>query len=485
VTEGTARTQGRDRITLAHVAVSNPPTVPAGALSIAGALAGAGYNVDFRDCTSPSYRHLASSDLASRLDSAAPVIGVGCMSDTLPFVIAALEDLKARRPQAVVVLGGPGPSGVAGELVRAFPFVDVVVVGEGEATVLELMERLGDGLSGANLREVKGVSFSGESGAVVTPARERIRDLDRLPLPLYEAVKVERYPMVNIVFSRGCPYRCTFCDVAPMWQRKHVRRSVDAVVEEIRLLKTRYGRTRFEFTDETFVLGREKIFEFCDRLKREGLGIKWSCTGRVNLVARDMLAEMASAGCEAMFFGIESGSDRVLELVTKDFTVAEAVEALHLTLEFMRPVASFIWGFPFETEDDLVETLLLTTYLSQVGVDSRLNRLAPFPLMPLYQEFGKRVVWRDDQASSTGGEPFETAGYPRRVVDLVKGFPEIFPSFYWFDGEGMDAKRRLVGSAGRYWQTADWPEEPDGPDGSEGPNGPGARGARDAPGEGD
>jgi anaerobic magnesium-protoporphyrin IX monomethyl ester cyclase len=452
------KAQGADDLTLAHIAVSNPPTVPAGALSIAGTLARAGYKVDFRDCTSSSYWNLAPGDLASRLDSAAPVVGVGCMSDTLPFVVAALEDLKTRRPEAVVVLGGPGPSGVADQLVRAFPFVDVVVVGEGEATTLELMEALGGGVSRDALRGVKGICFADGNEVVATPARDRIRDLDGLPLPLYEAVKVEQYPMVNIVFSRGCPYRCAFCDVAPMWGRQHVRRSVGAVVEEIKLLKSRYGRTRFEFTDETFVLGREKIFEFCDRLKREGLDIKWSCTGRVNLVTREMLAEMASAGCEALFFGIESGSDRVLDRVTKDFKVAEAVEALHMTLEFMKPVASFIWGFPFETDVDLVETLLLSMYLSQIGVDSRLNRLAPFPLMPLYQEYGKRVVWCDDHASYTGREPFQTAGYPRRVIDLVKRFPEIFPPFYWFDGDGMDARRRLVGSLGRYLRATEWPE---------------------------
>lgn len=455
------KTRDSADLTLVHVSVSNPATVPSGALYVASTLAGKGYRVDFRDFTARSYWHLDPAGLASSLAESADTVGIGCMSDTLPFVIDALRHLKARSPEKKVILGGPGPTGVAREIIEAFPFVDIVVVGEGERTALEVMDALSDGQRDrSNLHKVRGICFRDGADAVATPARDRIRDLDDLPLPLYEAVPIEKYPMVNIVFSRGCPYRCTFCDVAPMWQRKNLRRSVESLIDEIRFLVTKYGRTRFEFTDETFILSQDKIMDFCERVKRGGLGIKWSCTGRVNLVTKELLAEMASAGCEAMFFGIESGSDQVLKRVNKDFSVAEAVEAIHTTSGYMKPVASFIWGFPFETGRDLGETLFLMVYLSQLGADCRLNRLAPFPLMPLYQEYRSEIAWRDKDGSYSDREPFETAGYPAAVVDLVRSNPGIFPSFYRFPTEDLEPKNRMIGLLGRYWQAADWLDDP-------------------------
>ncbi len=467
-------------LTLVHISVSNPLTAPAGALYIAAVLERDGYRVDFRDYTAGSYWHLDPVEWSSSLEDSADIVGISCMSDTLPFVIAAVEDFKTRHPEKTVILGGPGPTGVARELVASFPFVDVVVAGEGEETILEVMECLTDGKKGGRagdkangpghrsrngswrrtngLSAVKGICHRREEEVHTTSARERIRDLDDLPMPLYDAIEVEKYPMVNIVFSRGCPYRCTFCDVAPMWSRKNFRRSVDSVIDEIKFLKDKHGRKHFEFTDETFVLGQDKIFEFCERLRRDKIDIKWSCTGRVNLITRELLAEMARAGCEAMFFGIESGSDRILERVNKDFAVREAVEVIHTTLEYMRPVASFIWGFPFETEEDLAKTLLLMVYFCQIGVDSRLNRLAPFPLMPLYEEYRTRMTRHEEPGSYSGREPFQTAGYPAKVTNLIKRFPQVFTSFYSFPTDHFEEKSRTVRSLGRYWQTADWLE---------------------------
>ncbi len=448
------------RITLATISVSDPLAVPTGSLYIAGVLQRAGHAVDFRHHAAASYWDLSPAGLVEWLGSTADIVGVSCLSDTLPFVVAAMTELKARHPSKTVILGGPGPTGVARELVEAFPAIDIVVVGEGEETILELVERLAAGEAPGGPRALEGIRgiVYRDGGAVqVGPPRERIRDLDALPLPLYEAIEVERYPIVHIVSARGCPYRCTFCDVAPMWSRRNARRSVESVIEEIRLLHTRHGRRYFEFTDETFVLSRDRVFEFCDRLKRQDLGIRWSASARVNLVNRELLAEMASAGCEALFFGIESGSDRILERVRKDFTVGQAVEALHTTLEYMRPVASFVWGFPFETEEDLARTLLLAVYLSQIGVDSRLNRLAPFPLMPLYREFGERLDWREDDVPASGAEPFRAAGYPAEVMDLIRRHPRIFPSFYCLPTEDVEGKSALVRSLGRYWQASPWP----------------------------
>ncbi len=442
-------------VTLLNVSFAQPRAVPVGLLSIAAVLVRDGHRVTVRDHVVKSYRGLDDRAFLASLDGADGVVGVGCMSDTLPFVLHALEAFKREHPRAIVILGGPGPTGIAKEIVETFPFVDVVVRGEGEATMAELMDALRRG-DAADLAHVKGICWRRGAEAVTNPARARIADLDALPLPLYEGLPMEQYSLVNVVSSRGCPYHCTFCDVAPLWERKHVRRGAASIVAEMKLLRDRWGKTNFEFTDETFVLRRRAVLEFCDLLRAEGVEASWSCTGRVNLVDEDLLEAMAAGGCRALFFGVESGSDAVLARIRKDFTAGEVVEAMHRTTRRLRAVASFIWGFPFETRGDLIETMLLMVYLSRIGVDTRLNRLAPFPLAPLCREHGATLVEYPEDRAASPLEPFETSILPRDVGALVRRHPRLFPEFYWFGSGDLAEKGRLVAALDRHWLTEGW-----------------------------
>jgi anaerobic magnesium-protoporphyrin IX monomethyl ester cyclase len=347
-------------------------------------------------------------------------------------------------------LGGPGPTGIARGIIETFPFIDIVVRGEGEATMLELVDAVERG-GPSDLERVAGICWRRGTEAVSNAPRERIGDLDGLPMPLYESIPMDEYSLINVVSSRGCPYRCTFCDVAPLWDRKHYRRGAESIVAEIRYLKERYGKMNFEFTDETFVLKRAAVLEFCAALREKDLGIRWSCTGRVDLVDEGLLEEMAACGCGGLFFGVESGSDAVLSRIKKDFTSSEVIDAMHRTSRHMRAVSSFIWGFPFETSQDLVQTLLVMVYLSRIGVDTRLNRLAPFPLAPIYEEFGSSLVDFLDEGIASPLEPFELSALPADVCGLVKSYPNLFPEFFWFDSGNLKEKAAMIASLDRHW----------------------------------
>ncbi len=437
-------------ITLVNVSFSHPRTVPAGILSIAAVLERAGHRADVRDFPVRSYRELNAGAFCAFLEGAQAIVGVGCMSDTLPFILGALERFKAAHPRSTVILGGPGPTGVADEIIATFPFVDIVVRGEGEYTMRELMDAVEHG-GMLDLERVKGISWRWGTEAVSNPPRERIADLDELPMPLYERIPMDDYALINVVSSRGCPYRCTFCDVAPLWERKHHRRGAASIIGEMEYLKRRYGKTNFEFTDETFVLRREAVLEFCAALRKRDLGVRWSCTGRVNLVDDELLAEMAACGCGGLFFGVESGSDPVLARIKKDCTAAEVVEAMHRTRRHMGAVASFIWGFPFETPQDLAQTLLVMIYLARIGVDTRLNRLAPFPLAPLYREFGSSLADLPEGGGASPLEPFEPSNLPGDVRRLVKNYPGLFPEFYRFDSMTFEKNAEMIAALDRHW----------------------------------
>lgn len=439
-----------------HISLARPRTVPAGILYLAAVLERAGYGVDVRDMYVESYRDLTPDGFLALLEDCADIVGFGCMSDSLPFVVSGIGAFKQRHPHKTVILGGPGPTGVAREIMLGFPSVDIIVDGEGEETLGEVVECLTSG-SARDLRLVKGICFRDGGEVLETAARGRITDLDSLPLPAYEKVPMDEYPLVNVVFSRGCPYHCTFCDVAPMWKRRNYRRSVEGVVDEMQYLRERYGKTEFEFTDETFVLHRDVIADFCRELGARCAGVSWACTGRINLITEELLEEMCGCGCRGIFYGIESGSDSVLGRIKKDFAVSEAVEIAHKTLMRAHVVASFVWGFPFETVEDLMKTLLLMVYLSHLGVDTRLNRLVPFALTPLYAEYGDQIVWRDVWDYYSNSVPFEASGYPREIVDIIRGRPGTFPEFYWFPSANHSEKRGLVERFNAHVHGAEWP----------------------------
>lgn len=435
--------------TLVNISADSPRSVPTGPLYIASVLERAGYAVDFREYTFGSFGDLDAKKFLPTLDDSADIVGLSCISDAMPFVIDALEKFRRKHPEKTVVLGGPGPSGVAREIIRTFPFIDIVVVGEGEATIVEVMDCLRNG-DRRDLAHVGGICYRDGEDVCATPVRERVADLDTLPFPDYGKLDMEKYSLVNIVFSRGCPYQCTFCDVSPMWQRKHVRRSIDGVIDEIRYLRDRYGKTNFEFTDETFVLKKDEVIRFCESLRREQLGVKWACTGRVNLITDDLLAELRSSGCQALFFGIESGSDSVLRDIRKNFTSRQALEVLTRSSESLRVVASFIWGFPTESARDLLRTMAMMIYLSQIGVDCRLNRLAPFALTPLYETYRNDLIYPEIQYVSSSTDPFKTLNYNRDIAALVEKHPSVFPEFFWLPTKQLEEKCRMVDRLGRH-----------------------------------
>lgn len=446
-------------LTLAHISLSRPRTVPMGPLYIATVLGQAGLSVELRDFVADSYLELEPDRFVSFLEDSAPVLGVSCMSDVLPFVLCALEQFKRQHPGKTLVLGGAGPTGVAAELLESFSFVDAVVLGEGEETALELMRCLSGG-SRSDLDKVRGIAYRNGAQVHVNGRRERIRDLDQLPLPTYGSVSMTDYRLVNIVGSRGCPFKCTFCDVAPMWQRRNLRRSVDSIIDEIILLRDDFGTRSFEFSDETFVLNQKHVLTFCERLRREDLDVEWACTGRIDLMNPELLSEMRSSGCRAVFYGVESGSDHVLRQIKKEFTAQQAVEVILETRKHMHVVASFIWGFPEESRDDFLKTLFLILYLEQHGVDARLNRLSPFALTPLFEQHRDDLVWLEDSSVHAGHDPFQISALRPEVADLVRAHPGVFPEFGWLPTPELTEKLRMVDSLSRHRHSGGWPAAP-------------------------
>lgn len=377
--------------------------LPLGCLYLTKALEDAGFEVDFRDYQLNDYEDpFEIGNIIDFLSGSAHIVGFSCMANLLPFVIMAMKAFKEAHPDKFLVLGGVGAKSVEEKIMQRFPWVDCIAIGEGERTGPELVRAVKNGLQ---LKDVPGLMIRLESGEICrTPPRERIIDLDEIPFPAFHKVDLKKYQGYGMMTTRGCPYPCTFCSVAPIWDHKSTFRSVGNIIDEMELLKRKADVNLFLFQDEFFVCNKERVMSFCAELSRRKLDVFWKAFGRVDLTDSEMMKAMADTGCVELRFGVESGSDRILERVKKGFNSRQALERISEAIGIFRRVDAFyMWGFPFETMDDFHQTVFQMVMLRMSGARILPSLLCILPQTELYRE--------------------EKANYP---IDFC---PELFPEY--------------------------------------------------------
>lgn len=418
--------------------------VPLGCLYLARALEDAGHKVDFRDYqTSPDDDPFDLDNFLAFMEDPAPVIGVSCMANLLPFAILAMEALRGRYPDRVLVLGGVGTKSVEEQILRRFPWIDIICRGEGELTGPELLDALRDG---RDLAGIHGISYHTNGEIRHNPRRGRIKDLDTIPFPAFEKIDLPSYAGYGMMTSRGCPYPCTFCSVAPVWNMESYSRSPHNIVEEMKHLNREAGVDLFLFQDEFFVSGKRQVMDFCRELGAAGLDVQWKAFGRVNLMDVEMMRAMADCGCVELRFGIESGSDDVLRLIKKGFTAAECLELIPSAVEIFPRVDTFyVWGYPFETMEDFNQSLFQMISFRMMGARILPSLLCLLPQTEIYRDWVDKkqlefCPWLLPEFVLTGHEVCHAGavGIPdryQRYFDLIIDNPDIFPGFFHFDLE--------------------------------------------------
>lgn len=434
--------------------------VPLGPLYLTSALEAAGFAVDFRDYQlSEAAEPFLPASLADFCVDPAPVIGLSCMANLLPFTVLAAREIKARYPDRTLVLGGVGPKAVETALLERFPWIDVVAHGEGERSAVRLLAALRDG---GRLDDVPGVAFRHDGAVVMNPPAERIADLSALPRPAFDRVDFSRYAGHNVITSRGCPYLCTFCSVAPVWGHQPHFRDPRDIVDEMVTLHREQGVGLFLFQDEFFVSSKERVFAFCDALRESGARVKWKAFARVNLADDDVMKAMADAGCVEIRFGIESGSNRILERVKKGFTIEQAMDVVsRAVLHFPRVDTFFVWGFPFETMEDFHQTLFQMIAFRLIGARILPSLLCLLPQTEVYREVKDSARLQFYPAllpeyMLTGHEICDDghlAASPEHafIFDFVAAHPDLFPGFFLADlDENVLPKFELLRQHGFY-----------------------------------
>ena len=348
---GMLRDVGRDRKVASYA--RDDVTPPLGLLYLGGALRAAGIDVKVLDDS------LTTEDELKREMTRARYVGISSLTPNVPRALELIEMAKGLK-RTVILGGAHATSDPPYFLERG---ADYVVVGEGEETLPELIEAL-DG--GEDPSKVKGVAFPAagdDDGAVVlTEPRPMLMNLDLLPEPAWDLIDIERYfeAMGFRVFltlaSRGCPNACTFCN-KHMSPRRYRKRDPKKVVDEIETYLTRFRAERLYFVDDLFTADTSWVRAVCREIIRRDLDVVWECESRVTGVDLDLFLLMRRAGCIKIHFGVESGSQRILESVNKKIRVDQVLEAARCArLAGIWYKFFLILGFPWETREDLEAT---------------------------------------------------------------------------------------------------------------------------------
>jgi pyruvate-formate lyase-activating enzyme len=312
------------------------------------------------------------------------VLGFMTECDSYHHVLQIMGQVKRLRPDCRCVLGGPHASAVARPTMDRYPFVDAIVIGEGERSLPDLIGAYAEKNDGP----IPGVLRRSSSGNGIVDGGQRplVTSLDDLPVPAYDLYHGSPEEEIFIEVGRGCPFQCTFCSTAPFWQRRHRVKSPARILKEIELVQGRFRSRRVHFTHDLLTTDKHWVADLCDALVAAGVPVKWTCSARTDTVDRPLLERMAAAGCNAIYFGIESGSARVLREIQKNVPIERSIEVLRVCREVgIRPNAGFIAGFPTEDRASLRETFDAFAHALEAGTrPTHIFGFCPFVASSMY-----------------------------------------------------------------------------------------------------
>lgn len=338
---------------------------PMGILYIAAELQDAGHNVTVIDADIDGLTAQETSDRI--LKSQPDLVGFSIMTPQVPCCLETCHILKKMVPDLPIVLGGAHLASTLDDIFTQSDDFDFVVNGEGEITMLEICNKMQQSSFPEYLKDVGGIIYKNEKGdTTVNPPRAFFKELDEFTPIDYSLVDVFKYkiptlpgpPVVGLMITRGCPFKCTYCD-APTTTGKKIRyHSPDRAVADIVRLNKQFGVRGFSFRDSTFTASKRWVKEFCEKLIASKVNIAWRCNTRVDCVTEDLLKLMKKSGCHTINFGVESGHPEILKRIKKDVSFEKIYDAHKWTRKIgIRTYTTFLVGSPGETDETIRTTI--------------------------------------------------------------------------------------------------------------------------------
>lgn len=372
---------------------------------LASQLRNDGFEVIIIDCNKESIDLKAFAEYLSK-NKDFHMVGFQLYTNTLPYAKEMIKVVKTTLEDAIIVAGGPHPSGDPAHTLSYIADIDCVITGEAEPSITEIMKLSKKDMSSASaLSRIKNVAFRGTGNNVVIGEKVYIEDLDSISFPAWDLIDprtypisphgtfARAYPVAPIITSRGCPFPCTFCAGFQVSGRKIRRRSPGHVLDEIEYLYKDFGVREFHIEDDNFTSKKDYVMDVAKEIMERGLDIWWACPNgiRLDAVDEEMLVAMEKSGCYSIAVGIESGSDSVLKKMKKNLTIVEIEKKIKLIKDttHISVTGFFLIGYPGETEDDINKTIRLSR---RIRIDkASFSPVMPLPGSEIYSDWKKKI----------------------------------------------------------------------------------------------
>jgi anaerobic magnesium-protoporphyrin IX monomethyl ester cyclase len=370
-------------------AFSEVPIMPMGIAYLAAVLEHNGYEVQILDLLVSKY---SKDKIGRKLEEYQPDI-VGVTSVTMNYGVSSdiLRYCKSMNNEIITVIGGPHVTFCPEETLNEAPWIDIVVRGEGERTMLDIV-------GGKKSEDIDGIAFRSD-GIELTRDRSLIEGLDGLPLPARHLFPLSKYHALNVhasvITGRGCPFNCIFCVGSKMGGRRARFRDPKLIVDEIEQALAQ-GFKEVNFEDDLLTLNHRHVYGICDEIRARGLKFNWSAFSRVDTVNPELLGRMKEAGCTWLLFGVESGNQEILDTIKKKITLEKVRESVRMAKEAgIDILASFIIGLPGETRETLKQSV---QFGLELGASYGFHVLSPFPgteVREKAEEYGIEILSND------------------------------------------------------------------------------------------
>jgi radical SAM superfamily enzyme YgiQ (UPF0313 family) len=381
------------------VTVAANRLVPIGLLSIASYLENNGVEVLVHDCLGPRAPAGVDANVRKLLSLEPDFLAFSTTTAGFLDAYDIAEAVRKARPAVKNVFGGVHVSGVGARLMERFPEIDYLVLGEGEITLLELV-------TGESPRRIDGLVWRDGGEVVTNSPRQRIRDLDSLPLPAYEKLEgfprgyrlppfsYIRTPGTAISTSRGCIYRCSYCDRS-VFKRSFRSNSAEYTYEHMRYLRKRFGIRHVNIYDDLFTLNRKRVMSLCHKLATEPLGVQFNCAVRAGQTDDELLERLKEAGCLMVSVGAESGDPEQLQHLKTGITLDMIKETVaRIQAKGLRAKGLFMMGVVGETEESIRKT---SDFVIDLALDDmNMSKFTPFPGAPCWDTIRAEGAFEED-----------------------------------------------------------------------------------------
>jgi len=411
------------------------PWPPLGVLYCAGILMNDGIEVSVLD---QAARGFSREQVLRWVRKENPdILGFSVLITSYREAVKLARQAKEENPNLTVTFGNYHATFNAERILKKYPFIDVVVRGEGEHSALELANCVKKNRS---LAEVAGLTFRNNGHMVSTPDAPLLGNIDALPIPDRDlagaeytseifGVQVATRKFTSIVSSRGCPFRCSFCGCRKFARGVWRPRSVESIMREFLLLYNK-GFRQFLFVDDNFTLNLRRVVKLCRQIRKERLDIEWFCDSRVDNCRYDVFREMVKAGCRLLYLGVESANQRILNHFNKGITPDQTRRAVKMArkagIDII--VGSFIVGDYDETRREIQNTL---KFAHELDIDvPQLNILSAFPGTDAWNDMVAKGFLEEEKYWETGVYVSQISPYAVPFEDIRQMVYDYFKTFY-------------------------------------------------------